>query len=467
MSRTVYQLFNEDEFSRNAEHISSFHAELKEYGYVYVDCSDELLQILQNLQSVAKDFFDLPKEEKAKFSMKNLNRHNMNSNKIKRGGILSQLMSCFNHSNDNSSRIQSNGNNKSIKSGDEKVYPIELRSFDSHSNNNINNKIFGRKNSNTNNSDKDHNNKSNPTNRHSGEPREFYDIVATSSRFQNEAFAHHTKLAFDRLWYLSVKALYQVLYPLECENVAYIKSLFQYNYLANQNNNEPIIPGFGSKTALRLLRYYYQPKEAMNNYDENLIQNDNNHNDYCNDNSNNYDNNNISSSNNNNNNMKYKKVTCHSHTDMGLLSVAFCLDDGLEMKEFNSKRWVDVERNAPKKPCLIIFCGEALAYLTGGYFKAILHQVKTYKHRYSFPFFFRVCNEAIIDINQLKSKKLDNLLYDNNDNNNNYDNKIERLCPIRSFDLDIITRTQYNTGSIPIELGHYKQESYWALHDEN
>lgn len=147
------------------------------------------------------------------------------------------------------------------------------------------------------------------------------------------------------------------------------------------------------------------------------------------------------------------KETCQRHTDMGLLTLAPALSSGLQMKSFQPpSRYIDVEAASPTKPCLILFAGEALGRLTGGYYQAPIHRVTSNFHRFSFPFFFRSTANLILDIKQLKSERLEELIEKN---------EIESLLSITANDLEILTQCQYKTKQIPIELGNYKRNFYY------
>jgi hypothetical protein len=105
----------------------------------------------------------------------------------------------------------------------------------------------------------------------------------------------------------------------------------------------------------------------------------------------------------------------------------------------------------------VVFAGETLSALTGGYFKSAMHRVNTNSERYSFPFFFRARDSAILDIKKLKSPVLDTLLLSGD---------LEALMPISVVDLERITQKQYLTRKIPPELGKYKTDAYWSMTEE-
>lgn len=137
---------------------------------------------------------------------------------------------------------------------------------------------------------------------------------------------------------------------------------------------------------------------------------------------------------------------------MGLLTLAICRDYGLEMKRFDTHEWVDIEVQAPAKPCFVLFAGESLSRLTGGHFKAVYHRVYTTSVRFSCPFFLRSPNDALLDMNALRSATLQELLQRG---------EIEQLAPITVSELNKITRVQHQTGGFPPELGQFKQDPYW------
>lgn len=223
--------------------------------------------------------------------------------------------------------------------------------------------------------------------------REFFDVTQHTKMFIDEEFSKLTISSYDLFYKYSLEYLEQLLFPLKCD-FEYVKSLLG-----------------PSRTTLRLLKYNYVGDEL--------------------------------------------KETCFRHTDMGLVTLAVCLDHGLEMKDFKTHKWVDVEDNAPTKPCLILFCGESLSRLTGGYFKAILHRVFTKSDRYSFPFFFRARDNAILDRLSLKSDVLDLLIESN---------QVEDLDPITVDDLNRLVLSQYGSRQFAVELGNYKKDKYWDLH---
>jgi isopenicillin N synthase-like dioxygenase len=63
---------------------------------------------------------------------------------------------------------------------------------------------------------------------------------------------------------------------------------------------------------------------------------------------------------------------------------------------------------------MILFIGETLSFLTGGYYLATLHQVVSEKIRYSLPFFYRVSNDTILNSKKLNSKTFEDLIKENN-----------------------------------------------------
>lgn len=229
-------------------------------------------------------------------------------------------------------------------------------------------------------------------------PREYFDMTAAVNRFCDVDFETTLKKGLLLFNQLAEKYLELILAPLNVD-MNYVRSVTKL--------------GTDSLTTLRLLKYYYHGDS--------------------------------------------QKETCLRHTDRGLITLAYCQQSGLTVKDFHTHQWVDVEAAAPSKPCMILFVGETLSRLTGGYFKAILHKVVSREDRFSFPFFFRGRTPAMLDIALMKSQVLNDMLAAG---------KLERLPPITVGDLDKITTTQYFSNSIPLELGEFKKDPYYVFADE-
>jgi isopenicillin N synthase-like dioxygenase len=140
-------------------------------------------------------------------------------------------------------------------------------------------------------------------------PREFLDIMGDiegKNNFSSEENESQFMACYSAMQGLALQCLEEVIGPLGCDST-YVASLMG-----------------PSETKLRLIRTYYSGPA---------------------------------------------KETCMRHTDMGLLTVAVCWGEGLELQEVGtgaSGRWVDVEASAPLKPCLVLFAGQTLQRLTGG-----------------------------------------------------------------------------------------------------
>jgi isopenicillin N synthase-like dioxygenase len=65
---------------------------------------------------------------------------------------------------------------------------------------------------------------------------------------------------------------------------------------------------------------------------------------------------------------KELKSTCKTHCDVGLITFVTCYDKGLQVKNFKTKQWLDIEKEQKEKPFTILFIGESFSLLTGGYF---------------------------------------------------------------------------------------------------
>lgn len=229
-------------------------------------------------------------------------------------------------------------------------------------------------------------------------PREYFDMQAATFRFCDSDFGHTVWKGLQLFNQIAARYLEQVLLPLNVD-MDYVRSVAKL--------------GPDSLTTLRLLKYYYQGET--------------------------------------------EKETCERHTDRGLITLAYCQSGGLTVKDFHSHQWIDVEASAPSRPCLILFTGETLSRLTGGYFKAILHKVVSKENRFSFPFFYRGRTPAVIDMTMLNSPVLNGLLSQG---------KLECLPPITVEQLDSITTRQYSSKSIPLELGEAKRDPYYAFTDD-
>jgi isopenicillin N synthase-like dioxygenase len=254
--------------------------------------------------------------------------------------------------------------------------------------------------------------------------REFYDIEENDI-FLHKEFSDVTNICFQCFRKYCILFLKQILFPLQIENKEYLDSLIHGR----------------SHSKLRLMKYNFQGTQSVSFCVFLLLLS-------------------ISS-------LFHSlfalligllvgecsEETCIRHTDMGLLTFAPALSSGLEMKSFhNPYSFIDIEKESPCKPCLIVFAGEALARLTGGYFKAAIHRVSSAETRYSFPFFFRSTAEVVLDIKQLTSPILEELLMNG---------EVESLEGITANELEIITQEQYRTKKIPAELGNYKQHHYY------
>ena len=147
-------------------------------------------------------------------------------------------------------------------------------------------------------------------------------------------------------------------------------------------------------------------------------------------------------------------ISCLPHSDMGFITLAICFSSGLEIKDLSTNKFFDAEKNAPKKNCMMIFAGETLARLSGGYFKSPIHRVKSMKERYSIPFFFRGKNNSELDVKKLNS----DYLLKNIDLEDNY-----LMAPMKISKLYELTKIQYLENEHPIELGKYKKDDYWKL----
>eukprot|EP01080_Neovahlkampfia_damariscottae_P008933 gene8933-882_t len=153
---------------------------------------------------------------------------------------------------------------------------------------------------------------------------------------------------------------------------------------------------------------------------------------------------------------KNEIISCLPHSDMGFITLAICFSSGLEIKELSTNKYFDAEKNAPSEHCMMIFAGESLARLSGGYFKSPIHRVKSMKERYSLPFFFRGRNNAELDVMKLNSDYLSKKI--------DLDDKY-LMAPMKIAKLYDLTKQQYIEGEHPIELGKYKKEEYWNLEE--
>jgi isopenicillin N synthase-like dioxygenase len=253
--------------------------------------------------------------------------------------------------------------------------------------------------------------------------REFYDIEENDI-FLHKEFSEITNICFQCFRKYCILFLKQILFPLQIENGEYLDSLIHGR----------------SHSKLRLIRYNFQGTRSLSFSFLLLLS--------------------ISSlfhslfrSSHWSLVGECSEETCIRHTDMGLLTFAPALSSGLELKSFHEPySFIDIEKESPCKPCLIVFAGEALARLTGGYFKAPIHRVSSVETRYSFPFFFRSTAEVVLDIKQLTSPVLEEMLKNGD---------VECLEGITANELEIITQEQYRTKKIPVELGNYKQHLYY------
>lgn len=229
-------------------------------------------------------------------------------------------------------------------------------------------------------------------------PREYFDMTASVSKFSDAEFEQVLKRSLQYFNDLAYGYLEKLLLALNVD-IDYVK-----NIAALRSD---------SLTTLRLLKYYY-------------------HGDV-------------------------DKETCIKHTDRGLITLAYCQKGGLTVKDFHTHQWIDIEASAPKKPCLVLFTGESLSRLTGGYFRPILHKVVSKEDRYSFPFFLRGRSPALLDMTLLRSQPLHDLL--------SFD-KVELLPPITVEQLDSITTKQYKDNSLSSDLGREKKDPYYVFADE-
>jgi hypothetical protein len=144
---------------------------------------------------------------------------------------------------------------------------------------------------------------------------------------------------------------------------------------------------------------------------------------------------------------------------MGLITLAPALSSGLEMKSFQGPTfpYVDIEQLAPKKPCLIIFAGEALSRLTAGYFHAPLHRVVSTSIRYAMPFFFRPQAHKPLDAQKLKSAFLEKHYFTDKQGGQDH----QQLSPITADELEVLVQRQYRMKKIPVELGEFKKIPYY------
>jgi isopenicillin N synthase-like dioxygenase len=224
------------------------------------------------------------------------------------------------------------------------------------------------------------------------ENREFYDVRQIDFETMNdENFIKPTRYAFNLYEYYSKLFMKQICFGINADN-DYVESTYG-----------------DSISTLRLL-HYYQTEEP--------------------------------------------KLTCNPHSDMGYITLAVCFDSGLEIKELDSHKYFDAEKNAPQEKCMIIFAGETLARISGGYFKSPIHRVISQKERYSLPFFFRGRNDAILDVKKLKSDILMESISLNDTN---------LMKPMSVEKLYELTHQQYSGGVFNSELGFYKKDDYWKL----
>jgi isopenicillin N synthase-like dioxygenase len=210
-------------------------------------------------------------------------------------------------------------------------------------------------------------------------PREFIDIFHYRRGFNDEEFEERSAAVFDAFERLCGSWLEQLFFPLQCSPV-YLESLI---------TKSP-------RTMLRCLKYTHvsdTPKE-----------------------------------------------TCKRHTDRGLLTLTPCLGYGLFIKSLSTGEWDAAEANAPQTPCFILFAGEQLATLSAGHFKAVSHTVRSNTERYSFPFFLRAHNSAVLDTYRLHSPILNRLIAVG---------ELQYTAPVTAQELEQITDKQYKLSAIP------------------
>jgi isopenicillin N synthase-like dioxygenase len=102
---------------------------------------------------------------------------------------------------------------------------------------------------------------------------------------------------------------------------------------------------------------------------------------------------------------------------------------------------------------MILFCGETLARLTGGYYKAIVHSVISSNYRFSLPFFFRAKNNSILDCKKMNSIIISELI--EKDKKLNEEISLENLLALIS--------TQYRNKNHIFEIANYKDCDYYNL----
>ena len=198
MNKRVYKLYDRTDFEENCDEIVALHNELRDEGYVYVECTEEMNEVVQNLFRISKTFFDLSVDEKMNFAIKS-GKKNSKNNRQKTNNNSSFLLSIYDFFTSNFN--QPNTPTQASSSTTKHQTDFEFRDPN---------------------------------------PREYYDILANSNRFQNKDFEIHSKKGFQMFESYSRRYLEQILFPLKCD-FSCVQSMF----------------GPPSKTTLRLLKYYY------------------------------------------------------------------------------------------------------------------------------------------------------------------------------------------------------------------
>eukprot|EP01080_Neovahlkampfia_damariscottae_P011973 gene11973-5374_t len=83
MSETkIFNLFQPEDYEKNKKEVDEFRKQLNKNGYGYVECTNELKELVKSLRETSSDFFS-SQEEKQKFASKNIKESPYNHGKLR------------------------------------------------------------------------------------------------------------------------------------------------------------------------------------------------------------------------------------------------------------------------------------------------------------------------------------------------------------------------------------------------